>query len=198
MPCLSLSKFRCPRRSPRFALFCFSPLSLSLSIHLRSRNPQIVQIVQVIIQEYKNTSSPPSPSLNVFVCLKALPLLLPAFGLNSSSCSPHRQLRRFSQFLGSPADHSKMSLVANYTNCHNKLGSLPPSLSQVELAVSTALANTHNLVQNSYSAGSIGKKRVQCQVCFKTFCDKVSACSHFTRYTRVENLNLRELSQILG
>jgi hypothetical protein len=96
-----------------------------------------------------------------------------------------------------------MSLVANYTNCHNKLNSLPASLSQVELAnavsaaaqaindnklllngkdnlnaVAAALANSaNNFVQNnnglsSNNSSSGGKKRVQCAVCLKTFCDK--------------------------
>ena len=71
-----------------------------------------------------------------------------------------------------------MSLVANYANCHSKLGTLPSSLSQVELAVSAAAqaindnkllngrdnlnavaaalaANSaHNLVQNSNNNSS--------------------------------------------
>ena len=48
-------------------------------------------------------------------------------------------------------------------------------------AVAAALANSaaHNLVQNSSNSSSsannisTGKKRVQCAVCLKTFCDKV-------------------------
>lgn len=64
---------------------------------------------------------------------------------------------------------------------HNKIAPLPTQLSQVELAAAIA-ANTHNLVQNSPLTGSNsigGKKRVQCTVCFKTFCDKVSFGSIF-------------------